>query len=87
MGGIVMQNSSEVIDKKKKDKKASDASNEANEEMHYRRIYAQHMKAAEDAQIQAAKLQQVIFFGHVFDAYLTLRMFDLNIQRFLSELV
>uniref|UniRef100_A0A0R3S6C1 BZIP domain-containing protein n=1 Tax=Elaeophora elaphi TaxID=1147741 RepID=A0A0R3S6C1_9BILA len=58
--GTAMQNSREMSDKNKKDEKASNVSNESNEEMHYHRIYAQHMKAVEDAQIQANKLQQVI---------------------------
>ncbi|EFO17233.1 hypothetical protein LOAG_11267 [Loa loa] len=57
MGDMIGQYSSDVIDKKENDHKLS---NEPNEEMHYRHIYAQHMKAAEDAKIQAAKLQQVI---------------------------
>ncbi|KAL3981581.1 hypothetical protein ACH3XW_43665 [Acanthocheilonema viteae] len=57
---MVMQNSSEMTDKNRKDDKMLDVSNEPNEETHYRRIYAQHMKAAEDAQIQTAKLRQVI---------------------------
>ncbi|KAK6109770.1 hypothetical protein QQG55_37290 [Brugia pahangi] len=59
-GGMIAQNSSDVIDDKDNDHKISDIPNESNEEMHYRRIYAQHMKAAEDAQVQADKLQKVV---------------------------
>ncbi|VDO36902.1 unnamed protein product [Brugia timori] len=59
-GGMIAQNSSDVIDEKDNDHKISDIPNESNEEMHYRRIYAQHMKAAEDAQVQADKLQKVV---------------------------
>uniref|UniRef100_A0AAF5Q5A8 aECM cysteine-cradle domain-containing protein n=1 Tax=Wuchereria bancrofti TaxID=6293 RepID=A0AAF5Q5A8_WUCBA len=56
-GDMIAQNSSDMTDEKDNDHKVSDISNE---EMHYRRIYAQHMKAAEDAQVQADKLQKVI---------------------------
>lgn len=58
---MIVQNSSDVTDKTRDDKVSvgSDVSNEA---MNYRRIYEQHMKAAEDAKIQTSKLQQVILF-------------------------